>query len=50
MFSYPHVAIDVRSAPIKFRVPSFSRAGPMTISSSVATCFTSTRAPRGSVG
>src|SRR4029079_3898544 len=50
MLSYPVVAIDVRSAPIRLSVPSFSLAGPTTISSSVATCSVLTRAPRGSVG
>ena len=45
--SYPQVAIDVRSAPIRLSVPSFSVAGPVTISSSVATWSVWTRAPRG---
>ena len=40
----------VRNAPIRFSVPSFSVAGPITISSSVAGWSTCTRAPRGSVG
>ena len=47
MESYPVVAIEVRSAPIRLRVPSFSVAGPATISSSDATCSVWTRAPRG---
>ena len=50
MSRYPQVAIDVRSPPIRLNVPSFSRAGPLMISSSVPFGVVATRVPRGRVG
>src|SRR2546423_1261617 len=41
---WPHVAIDVRRPPKRLNVPSFSRAGPMRISSSEPFCVVATRA------
>src|SRR5215210_1381474 len=50
MSSYPVVAIEVRSAPIRLKVPSFSCAGPRRICSIVPSCLVATRVPRGSDG
>ena len=44
------MAIEVFSAPIRLKVPSFSWAGPSRISSIVPSCLVETRVPRGSEG
>ena len=41
------MAIEVRSAPIRLKVPSFSRAGPLMISSIVPFGVVTTLVPRG---
>ena len=48
--AYPVVAIEVRSAPNRFIVPSLRGAGPFTISLSVPSVVVRTLVPRGSSG